>query len=87
MLRRPTAENIEALKGSGGTAECRGDAKGPGAVASRRLPRAVKLCRLQSAHARQDPGYFRFPLKIMLDQLNNSLQAQPVNLKTLAGDL
>ena len=83
------AENIEALKGSAGNLRnVAGDAKGPGAVASRRLADALsKLADSNQATRDKTQAIFVSPLKIMLDQLNNSLQAQPVNLKTLPVDL
>jgi hopanoid biosynthesis associated RND transporter like protein HpnN len=83
------AENIEALKGSAGNLRnVAGDAKGPGAVASRRLADALsKLADSNQATRDKTQAIFVSPLKIMLDQLNNSLQAQPVNLKTLPADL
>ena len=83
------AENIEALKGSAGNLrKVAGDAKGPGAVASRRLADALsKLADSNQATRDKTQAIFVSPLKIMLDQLNNSLQAQPVNLKTLPADL
>ena len=82
-------ENVEALKGSAESLrKAAGDAKGPGAVASRRLADALsKLAEFESGHARQGPGHLRRPLKVVLDQLKNSLQAQPVSLKTLPADL
>jgi len=83
------AENIEALKGSAGNLRnVAGDAKGPGAVASRRLADALsKLADSNQATRDKTQVIFVSPLKIMLGQLNNSLQAQPVNLKTLPADL
>ena len=83
------AENIEALKGSAGNLRnVAGDAKGPGAVASRRLADALsKLADSNQATRDKTQAIFVSPLKIMLDQLKNSLQAQPVNLKTLPADL
>ena len=83
------AENIEALKGSAGNLRnVSGDAKGPGAVASRRLADALsKLADSNQATRDKTQAIFVSPLKIMLGQLNNSLQAQPVNLKTLPADL
>jgi hopanoid biosynthesis associated RND transporter like protein HpnN len=83
------AENIEALKGSAGNLrKVAGDAKGPGAVASRRLADALsKLADSNQATRDKTQAIFVSPLKIMLDQLKNSLQAQPVNLKTLPADL
>jgi uncharacterized protein len=83
------AENIEALKGTAGNlAKVAGDAKGPGAVASRRLADALsKLADSNQATRDKTQAIFVSPLKIMLDQLKNSLQAQPVTLKTLPADL
>jgi uncharacterized protein len=83
------AENIEALKG---TAEnlrrTAGDGKGPGAVASRRLADALsKLAESNQATRDKTQDIFVSPLKVVLDQLKNSLQAQPVSLKTLPADL
>jgi uncharacterized protein len=83
------AENIDALKGSAGNLrKVAGDAKGPGAVASRRLADALsKLADSNQATRDKTQAIFVSPLKIMLDQLKNSLQAQPVSLKTLPADL
>lgn len=82
-------ENIEALKGSAESLrKAAGDAKGPGAVASRRLADALsKLAESNQATREKTQAIFVTPLKIVLDQLNNSLQAQPVSLKTLPPDL
>ena len=83
------AENIEALKGSAeNLRKVAGDAKGPGAVASRRLADALsKLADSDQATRDMTQAIFASPLKIMLDQIKNSLQAQPVSLKTLPADL
>jgi uncharacterized protein len=83
------AENIEALKGSAeNLRKVAGDAKGPGAVASRRLADALsKLADSNQATRDKTQAIFVSPLKIMLDQIKNSLQAQPVTLKTLPADL
>ena len=83
------AENIEALKGSAeNLRKVAGDAKGPGAVASRRLADALsKLADSNQATRDKTQAIFVSPLKIMLDQTKNSLQAQPVSLKTLPADL
>ena len=56
-------ENVEALKGSAESLrKAAGDAKGPGAVASRRLADALsKLAEFESGHARQGPGHLRRP--------------------------
>jgi uncharacterized protein len=83
------AENIDALKGSAGNLrKVAGDAKGPGAVASRRLADALsKLADSNQATRDKTQAIFVSPLKIMLDQIKNSLQAQPISLKTLPADL
>jgi len=83
------AENIDALKGSAGNLrKVAGDAKGAGAVASRRLADALsKLADSDQATRDKTQAIFVSPLKIMLDQIKNSLQAQPVSLKTLPADL
>jgi hopanoid biosynthesis associated RND transporter like protein HpnN len=88
------AENVEALKSSveslrktaGSTKGA--DAKGPGATASRRLADALsKLADSNEATRDKAQAVFVTPLKVVLDQLKNSLQAQPVSLKTLPADL
>jgi hypothetical protein len=83
------AENVEALKGSAASLrKTAGDAKGPGAVASRRLADALsKLADSNQATRDKAQAIFINPLKVVLDQLKNSLQAQPVSLKTLPPDL
>jgi uncharacterized protein len=83
------AENVEALKGSAGSLrKTAGDAKGPGAVASRRLADALsKLADSNEATRDKTQAIFVNPLKVVLDQLKNLLQAQPVSLKTLPPDL
>jgi uncharacterized protein len=82
-------ENIESLKGSAeNLRRTAGDAKGPGAVASRRLADALsKLAESDQATRDKTQAIFVSPLKVVLDQLRNSLQAQPVSLKTLPADL
>ncbi len=82
-------ENVEALKGTAANLrKTAGDAKGPGAVASRRLADALqKLAESNEATRDKTQAIFVSPLKIVLDQLRNSLQAQPVSLKTLPADL
>jgi hopanoid biosynthesis associated RND transporter like protein HpnN len=79
------AENVDALKGSvDSLRKAAGDAKGPGAVASRRLADALsKLAESSQATRDKAQAIFVTPLKLVLDQLKNSLQAQPVSLKTL----
>jgi hopanoid biosynthesis associated RND transporter like protein HpnN len=83
------AENVEALKGSADSLrKTAGDAKGPGAVASRRLADALsKLAESNQAVRDKTQAIFVTPLKLVLDQLKNSLQAQPIILKTLPADL
>jgi hopanoid biosynthesis associated RND transporter like protein HpnN len=83
------AENVDALKGSvESLRRSAGDAKGPGAVASRRLADALsKLAESNQATRDKAQAIFVTPLKLALDQLKNSLQAQPVSLKTLPADL
>ncbi len=83
------AENVEALKGSAeNLRRTAGDAKGPGAVASRRLADALsKLADSNQATRDRTQAIFVNPLKVVLDQLKNSLQAAPVSLKTLPPDL
>jgi hypothetical protein len=83
------AENVEALKGSAESLrKTAGDTRGPGAVASRRLADALsKLADSNQATREKAQAIFVTPLKLVLDQLKNSLQAQPVSLKTLPADL
>jgi hopanoid biosynthesis associated RND transporter like protein HpnN len=82
-------ENIEALKGSAESLrKTAGEAKGPGAVASRRLADALsKLAESNQATRDLTQAIFVTPLKVVLNQLKNALQAQPVSLKTLPADL
>jgi hopanoid biosynthesis associated RND transporter like protein HpnN len=83
------AENVEALRGAAGSLrKVAGDAKGPGAVASRRLADALsKLADSDQPKRDLTQAVFLNPLKVVLGQLNSSLQAQPVSLKTLPADL
>jgi uncharacterized protein len=83
------AENVEALKGSAESLrKTAGDAKGPGAAASRRLADALsKLAESNQATRDKTQAIFVTPLKLVLDQLKKSLQAQPISLKTLPADL
>jgi hopanoid biosynthesis associated RND transporter like protein HpnN len=82
-------ENVEALKGSvDSLRKTAGDGKGPGAVASRRLADALsKLAEADQATRDKTQAIFVTPLKLVLDQLKKSLQAQPVSLKTLPPDV
>jgi hopanoid biosynthesis associated RND transporter like protein HpnN len=83
------AENVEALKGSvESLRRTAGEAKGPGAVASRRLADALsRLASSNEAVRNKTQAIFVTPLKVVLDQLKNALQAKPVSLKTLPADL
>ncbi len=82
-------ENVASLKGSAeALRKTAGDGKGPGAVASRRLADALsKLAESSEATRDKAQAIFITPLKVVLDQLKSSLQAQPVSLKTLPADL
>jgi len=82
-------ENVDSLKSSvDALRRTAGDSKGPGAVASRRLADALaKLAESDEATRNKAQAIFVDPLKIVLDQLKTSLQAQPVSLKTLPPDL
>jgi uncharacterized protein len=82
-------ENVETLKGSvEALRKTAGDARGPGAMASRRLADALsKLADSNQATRDKAQAIFVDPLKVVLDQLKTSLQAQPVSLKTLPADL
>ena len=82
-------ENVEALKGSvDSLRKTAGDGKGPGAMASRRLADALsKLAEADQATRDKTQAIFVTPLKLVLDQLKKSLQAQPVSLKTLPPDV
>ena len=70
-------ENVDSLKESADSLrKTAGDAKGPGAVASRRLADALsKLAESNEATRNKAQAIFVTPLKIVLDQLKNSLQA------------
>jgi hopanoid biosynthesis associated RND transporter like protein HpnN len=83
------AENVEALKGSvASLRRTAGDGKGPGAVASRRLADALsKLAERDQATREKAQEIFISPMKIVFDQLKNTLQAGPVTLKTLPPEL
>jgi hopanoid biosynthesis associated RND transporter like protein HpnN len=83
------AENIDALKGSAESLrKTAGDAKGPGAVASRRLADALsQLADSNQATREKVQSIFVTPLKTVLGQLKNALQAKPVTLNNLPPDL
>jgi hypothetical protein len=82
-------ENIDSLKEAAGSLrKTAGDGSGPGATASRRLADALeKLAGSDQATRDKVQAIFVDPLKIVLDQLKNSLQAQPVTLKNLPPEL
>ncbi|RXH40181.1 MMPL family transporter [Bradyrhizobium zhanjiangense] len=82
-------ENVEALKSSvDNLRRTAGDAKGPGALASRRLADALeKLANSDEATRNKAQDVFVTPMKIVFDQLKNALQAEPVTLKSLPPDL
>jgi hopanoid biosynthesis associated RND transporter like protein HpnN len=82
-------ENVEALKSSvEALRKTAGDGKGPGAVASRRLADALsKLAASNQATRDKAQNVFITPLKIVFDQLRNTIQAGPVSLKTLPPEL
>ena len=82
-------ENVESLRGSADSLrKVAGDGKGPGAVASRRLADALsKLAESNETTRNKAQAIFVTPLQVVLDQLKNSLQAQPVSLKTLPPDI
>jgi hopanoid biosynthesis associated RND transporter like protein HpnN len=83
------AENVDALKGTvESLRRTAGDAKGPGAVASRRLADALsRLADSNEAVRDKTQAIFVTPLKVVLNQLKNALQAKPVTMKTLPPDL
>ncbi|MDA9529567.1 MMPL family transporter [Bradyrhizobium sp. CCBAU 25338] len=82
-------ENIESLKSSADNLRrTAGDAKGPGAVASRRLADALeKLANGDEATRNKAQDVFVTPMKIVFDQLRNAMQAEPVTLKSLPPEL
>jgi hopanoid biosynthesis associated RND transporter like protein HpnN len=82
-------ENVDSLKSSvDALRRTAGDGKGPGAVASLSLADALaKLAVSNEATRNKAQAIFVDPLKIVLDQLRKSLEAQPVSLNTLPSDL
>ncbi|WP_445220918.1 MMPL family transporter [Bradyrhizobium sp. Pa8] len=82
-------ENVDSLKSSvDNLRRTAGDAKGPGAVASRRLADALeKLANGDEATRNKAQDVFVTPLKIAFDQLRNAMQAGPVTLNSLPPDL
>ena len=82
-------ENVDALKSSvESLRKTAGDNKSAGANAARRLADALsKLAESNQATREKAQDVFVTPLKIVFDELKNTLQAQPVSLKTLPPDL
>jgi hopanoid biosynthesis associated RND transporter like protein HpnN len=82
-------ENVEALKSSvDSLRRAAGDGKGPGAIASRRLADGLsKLAGSDQATRDKAQNIFVAPLRIVFDQLKNTMQAGPVTLKTLPPEL
>jgi uncharacterized protein len=82
-------ENVDSLKSSvENLRKVAGDGKGPGAVASRRLADALqRLADSSEATRIKAQAIFVTPLQVVLNQLKNALQAQPVSLNTLPPDI
>jgi hopanoid biosynthesis associated RND transporter like protein HpnN len=82
-------ENVDSLKSAAeNLRKTAGDGKGAGAVASRRLGDALaRLAASDEATRNKAQTIFITPLKVVLEQLKSSLQAQPVSLQTLPADL
>jgi hypothetical protein len=82
-MRALRRENVEALKGSADSLrKDRRRGQGSGAVASRRLADACR--KLAESNEARETRRRRFSCaaEVVLDQLKNSLQAQPVSLQT-----
>ncbi|MCC8936465.1 MMPL family transporter [Bradyrhizobium sp. Arg68] len=82
-------ENIESLKSSvDSLRKTAGDSKGPGAVAARRLADDLqKLADSNQATRDKAQEIFVAPMKIVFEQLRNTLQAQTVTLQNLPPEL
>ena len=82
-------ENIDSLKSSvDALRRDAGEGQSPGAVTARRLADALeKLANSNEATRNKAQAIFVEPLKIVLDQLKNALQAQPITLQTLPNDI
>lgn len=82
-------ENVESLKSAiDNLRRTAGDAKGPGAVASRRLADVLeKLANSDEATRNKAQDVFVTPMKIVFDQLRKAMQAEPVTLQSLPPDL
>ncbi len=85
------AENVEALKSSvDSLRKTAGEAKGAGAgaAAARRLADALsKLAESSQAMRDKAQSVFVVPLKVTLDQLKNTMQAQTVSAQNLPPEL
>jgi uncharacterized protein len=82
-------ENVDALKSTvDNLRRTAGDGKGPGAAAAKRLADALeKLANSSVATRNKAQAVFVDPLKIVLEQLRNAMQAQPITLETLPPEL
>ncbi|WP_454630261.1 hopanoid transporter HpnN [Bradyrhizobium cenepequi] len=82
-------ENVESLQSSADNLrKTAGDNKNAGAVAARRLADALaKLADSNQATRDKAQNVFVSPLKVVLDQLKDMLQAQTVTLKSLPEEL
>ncbi len=83
------AENVAALKDSAESLrKVAGDRKGPGAETAKRLADDLSRVAAASQPVRDKvQATFITPLQIVLGQLRNAMQAQPVSLQTLPPDL
>lgn len=83
------AENVDSLKSSVAALQrAAGDAKGPGADASRRLATALgRLAGADQATRDKAQAVFIRPMQIAFDQLRSTLQADQVTLDNLPGDI
>jgi hopanoid biosynthesis associated RND transporter like protein HpnN len=82
-------ENVEALKSTvDNLRRTAGEGNGPGALASKRLADALeKLANSSEATRNKAQAVFVDPLKIVLDQLRNAMQAQPITLQNLPPEI
>jgi hopanoid biosynthesis associated RND transporter like protein HpnN len=82
-------ENVESLKMSvDSLRKLAGDGKGPGAVTARRLADALqRLADSNETVRNKAQEIFVTPLNVVLGQLKNALQAQPVSLASLPPDM
>jgi len=82
-------ENVESLKSAtDNLRRTAGEDKGPGATASRRLADALeKLANASEATRNKAQAVFVDPLQVVLAQLRNAMQAQPISLQTLPPEI